>query len=328
MPLHRGRNRLVADAVAAYEASAGALLAVGQTIHVNHEGCLAGVDARRRLYITRKMTDSGHTTDLAYCHNCGAGFVNGDSTPNVRSLGSTPGLPLAASTPPSLLELPDNLVLAGTEGFPGEADEFLAPIAEDDLGPITNCGGTWGHEDFAAAGIGFNRSNGRLLLPIYTRLDGHFGAPSEPVADDLLGWQERRLYGNGPKYITTDNGAPLETMVHLWDDAPLAIVFVEDYLSAIRVSQSHGSVLAVPLLRYKVRAERVAELAKSKLPAIVWLDNDRPEVKAEAEHLERLWKALGNKAIRDHSIEPKKALGGLAWMGPHVDSLISTVRHK
>ena len=38
---------------------------MGQQIHVNHDGCLAGIDTKRRLYI--KRTDRGL---VAYCHHC------------------------------------------------------------------------------------------------------------------------------------------------------------------------------------------------------------------------------------------------------------------
>lgn len=282
-------------------------MTVGETIHVNHDSCPAGVDTRRRLYITRKMQDNGRVTDLAYCHNCGSGWADNSSITNARAM-ATAALPLAPVPGLNLVDL--NLVPAGTEGFPDEARAFLEPIL---TGSGPSLGGGWSVDMLGDVGIGFNRDNGRLVLPIYESVGGVNGEPDE--VGELLGWQERRLYGTGPKYITTDNGAPLETTVHLWTAAPKAICFVEDYLSAIRVSQSCPSVIAVPLLRYKVRAERVAELAKSRLPAIVWLDNDRPEVEKEAQHIERLWKALGNKAVGTGAIiEPKKCIGGTDWI--------------
>lgn len=315
-------SREIADAVGAHERSTGALLAVGETIHVNHLGCTAGTDTRRRLYITRKITDSGATTDLGFCHNCGMGAVNVEGTPNARALVSAGTKSLRGFTPVPL-ELPENLVLAGTFGFPPEAAQFLQPIMEN-LGPATVAvAGEWDHEDTQNIGIGFNRSNGRLVLPIWETLSGSFGTPHVPEWHTLVGWQERRLYGNGPKYITTDNGNPLETTVHLYDDPPELIVFTEDYLSAIRVAQADPRAMAVPLLRYKVRAERVAELAKTRLPAIVWLDNDRPEVKNEAAHIERLWRAMGNKAAgTQDTLEPKKCQHGLPWIAGHISGLI------
>jgi hypothetical protein len=44
---------------------------IGSTEHVNHVDCPAGVDTRRRLYVTRNKAPS----DLLvwYCHNCGQG---------------------------------------------------------------------------------------------------------------------------------------------------------------------------------------------------------------------------------------------------------------
>lgn len=48
---------------------------MGEQIHVNHKGCEAGVDTKKRLYI--KRNDKGL---LAYCHHCNqSGFVNDSS---------------------------------------------------------------------------------------------------------------------------------------------------------------------------------------------------------------------------------------------------------
>lgn len=41
------------------------------TIRLNHEGCSAGEDTKRRLYLTRHAHSPGIT--LAYCHNCSEG---------------------------------------------------------------------------------------------------------------------------------------------------------------------------------------------------------------------------------------------------------------
>ena len=44
----------------------------GEQVHVNHEGCPAGVDTKRRLYVKRETNGKV----IAYCHHCnGAGFA-------------------------------------------------------------------------------------------------------------------------------------------------------------------------------------------------------------------------------------------------------------
>ena len=51
---------------------------MGQQIHVNHTGCSAGVDTKRRLYI--KRTDKGL---VAYCHHCTeSGFASDNASHN------------------------------------------------------------------------------------------------------------------------------------------------------------------------------------------------------------------------------------------------------
>lgn len=54
----------------------GQNLTIGQTYRYNHGDCTAGVDVRKRLYVTVKRDGL-----LCYCHNCGIGaFVKGDNT--------------------------------------------------------------------------------------------------------------------------------------------------------------------------------------------------------------------------------------------------------
>lgn len=52
---------------------------MGQQIHVNHVGCDAGVDTKRRLYI--KRTDKGL---VAYCHHCSQSGFASDGQDNSR----------------------------------------------------------------------------------------------------------------------------------------------------------------------------------------------------------------------------------------------------
>ena len=59
--------------IASHAASCGSL---GMQIHVNHTGCSAGEDKKRRLYI--KRTSNGL---VAYCHHCNeAGFASDDKS--------------------------------------------------------------------------------------------------------------------------------------------------------------------------------------------------------------------------------------------------------
>lgn len=298
--------------VSAYESRNGSPIAIGQTIHVDHHSCPAGNDTRQRLYITRKEAESGGTTYLAYCHNCGMGSAL-QPISNVRAgTYSTPGAGAPGIVPDLTAEMLDlHLVPPGTTGFPAQAGAFLAPITKGG-------GGDWDAEDLGVAGIGYDRESRRLILPIYDAMTGESGLFRGEA--ELIGWQSRRLFGYGPKYLTVDGGDPLETTVHLYDTPPELIVIVEDYLSAIRLAQASCEFMAVPLFRYKTSAERIAKLVKTRLPCLVWLDNDRPEVVTEAEHIMRLYRALGGKATRcDLNIDPKNIPGSPQLLKEEVD---------
>lgn len=47
----------------------------GEQVHVNHDGCPAGRDTKRRLYVKRNE----HGKVVAYCHHCGGAGVSSDT---------------------------------------------------------------------------------------------------------------------------------------------------------------------------------------------------------------------------------------------------------
>jgi hypothetical protein len=67
----------------------------GATTHVNHDNCPAGVDTRRRLYITK--SDDNQKLKL-YCHNCSKGTIIDLTAVRLR--------PVAPALEPKKLELP------------------------------------------------------------------------------------------------------------------------------------------------------------------------------------------------------------------------------
>jgi hypothetical protein len=72
-------------------------LSVGQQIHVNHVGCSAGEDTKRRLYIRRTTTGI-----VAYCHHCSeSGYVGADGSRLGTWVKETVGtVPAKFATPP------------------------------------------------------------------------------------------------------------------------------------------------------------------------------------------------------------------------------------
>lgn len=288
-------HKTICEAVAAYELAAGHYIAPGQTISTNHDGCTAGLDTRQRLYITRKRTDTGRTTDLAYCHNCGIG---GTSRPTEPANFRIPGAPPTPTKGSNDLHLPMNLVPPGTADFPAEATAFLGHA----LPPaFIN----------ASVGVGYDRQTSRLILPIYNHIWGQGGLPDN--WGSLLGWQARRLYGDGPKYLTVESDAAaagdgLAMELDLWRTSPASdvVILVEDWLSAVYVASGCPQATVIPLLRYKIAAERLAGLRKRFKYLCVWLDDDKPEVIDTRDYIKKLWAAMGGDA--GHSggtIDPK-----------------------
>lgn len=265
--------------IAAYEAAYGTI-EPGTTARMNHDDCPAGADTRTRLYVTRKQADSGKLTDLAYCHNCGVGgaiVAGGPATIRTALRG------VSTATAKAPLKLPQGLVPVGTGDWPEAAKNFLREI------------GT--RMDHHTLGTGFDRESCRLILPAYSTVLGTGGQVTE--VDALIGWQARRLWGSGPKYLTVEadgvGDAGIEMSFSLWDGLVDSVVLVEDWLSALHVATTCPGSFVVPMFRYKISAERLARLRRRHLnvPLIAWLDNDKTEVIAEAAHIRRLWGSLG-----------------------------------
>lgn len=254
------------------------------TVSVNHRDCSAGVDTRQRLYITVKAPGQY----LCYCHNCGEGGVVRDGGPSIHlAKPAAPGVP-------EELRLPEGLVTWDASDFPGAAEDFLRQIPNAAA--------------YATTGLGWDRESGRLILPIHRLLSGNGGIAD--TAEELLGWQARRLWGSGPKYLTVESDAcaqaGMEAAMYLWGETqPKVLVLVEDWLSALHVAQSTQGAYVVPLFRFKIAAERLARLRKDHDNLFVWLDNDKPEVKDEVKHITALWRALGGQSEATGYTDPK-----------------------
>jgi hypothetical protein len=282
-------SREIEIAIKAYEAAYGPI-APGATVRVNHEGCLAGEDKRKRFYLTSRASGmtSGGAGDgaiLAYCHNCGHGGVS-HNTGFARYRTGT-----HVASPASRFELPELLPMYDPS-VPTEAHDFLRVVAPTHVQQL---------------GIGWDAAECRVVLPVYDRVDWR---GIKLVPGELIAYQSRRIFGNGPKYITAqrDDG-PMESI--FGEDVnemqvPMVCV-VEDLLSAYCVATGPTGCAAAPMFRYQIRAEYLAKLVKVYKNVIVWLDNDKEEVKAESVHITRLVRAYGGKSFHmGVSPEPKK----------------------
>ena len=257
------------------------------TVRFNHDDCPAGVDTKRRLYITRKEDYNV----VAYCHNCSLGGCGG-STRKYRT----------RNVPVPLVDSKERLSLMGEnyeddfEKWPGEMVIWLAK------GGISLTTAT-------KYGIVYDAESKRICIPKFDE-DG-----------ELVQFQSRRLFDDGsPKYLTyKEKDKYLHDPVwreHICSDYKTCII-VEDMISAIRCAEL--GYFAVPLFTSTMTDETYLRVVNKYDIIVVWLDNDNPIVVAHASAIERKLKSMtkGNRLVdRVYNIpEPKR----------HSDSLIEEV---
>jgi len=264
-------------------------LMMGSTVHVNHVDCPAGVDTRRRLYVTRNKAPS----DLLvwYCHNCGQGGAfkarmhrsiaytatetvgNGSGLLNVKDMWDQ-GIPW--------VEAPDEVVRWLT--FRG-----------------AEASAVWDNN------VRWHPVKNALL----------FGVNERGNRDDtVVPWAiQVRNFGpkSGPKWWTCKGrwpeGAPLRTWFGVKQDyletasahkrQERALVLVEDWLSAAAVWH-HSLHDSYCLYGAHIGMDELAkirhELRYDKL--LVWLDNDVTAVLSSREDIIKRAKMLGFTEVR------------------------------
>ena len=122
---------------------------VGEQTHINHDGCPAGQDNKRRLYIKRE-----HDCILAYCHHCHGHLVYRDR--DIRSLENIEAALLNSYDNPTntAVLLPDDI----------EGDVSQWPLAERAW--LANYPAlTQGVVD--AEGMCYSPSLGRIIVPYF-----------------------------------------------------------------------------------------------------------------------------------------------------------------
>lgn len=265
--------------------------AVG-TVRYNHEGCPAGTDTRRRLYVTRKGDPP--TLVVAYCHNCGESGVASERDKIIFA----------------------NTQFAKQELMTGEKHEAPEDLPETSEPLVDHVGKSWPmrygitDEEMNGFNLRWDVEEGKIVLPIYRYIDRNRGREGEEdiLSSHLIGYQLRRYFqaDNRPKYMTSKFSGTniLETLVanNTLGVVP-CVVIVEDLLSAIKVSRS--ARVTVPLYGTHIRSERLLELSKI-YPVIVWLDNDGPQVLKHRDRIKSLVDCFGRKcSVVDTLQDPK-----------------------
>ena len=243
-------------------------LALGEERKYNHEGCKAGEDTKKRLYIKRVVGGK-----LAYCHHCNEhGFVrelSADGTTLRKWLyGDTPeptrvvrGMPLKTST---ISHIPLIVWLANHH----------VNVPNDN----------------------FFQQNHKAELVFVLR--GVFGA--------ITGYQARSFDPSKPKY-TTHMLTHAEATWFGVSYPARTVVITEDYTSAFRVWNDVG-LTTLALLKTSISTNTLNELVgMSPSRVLVWLDPDEPGRVASKKLAARLKVVLPatTEVIAIHEEEPK-----------------------
>jgi len=239
-------------------------LEIGDTVRLNHDDCAAGTDSRRRLYITRPV--SNPTSVVAYCHNCQSGgfYVTGQHSGFRRTRHeNTPAQNVTKVVdcllpPPNLLEnIDDWPLLAQAWAFKGRLNKNL----------------------IKGYGIAYDPSSDRVYIPRYDWISKSGDTYSNKV----------------PKYLTVTATDDTGFSLLKAERDPAAIqwtraVLVEDLLSGIHIVEAthEGAVVTVVIVNYGTQVQLPALHACSlRGHATVWLDNDSKHVIEQAEQMAR-----------------------------------------
>lgn len=217
----------------------------GESARENHDTDYCRGDSKS-LHVTMGESDG---IFRAYCHRCGYyGWFRYNSFPKVTQAGQSSKHRVGKSVGiGKVLRLPSDGTTKYSEWHP------LARVW------ISKSGVT--PEEIDAYGLVYSPSRHKVILPIWEK-------------SELIGWQERALDEESPKYITVTRNSS-DMLFFSKERGGDRIVVVEDALSAIRVGRT---VPAVAILGAKPRDGLMLWL-KRYTQFLIWLDNDTSVVK-------------------------------------------------
>ena len=287
--------------------------AIGGQNNVNHVGCPAGTDRKRRLYI--KRTAKGV---VAFCHHCGKkgasidtdlakSWGRLDDTNPVGKRAFQQGTAYAARAwiNARLLDQPGSKVAAlsawlGKKRIP----ESIASTVSNPILPRVGLEDADGLYDI-------------FYLPIVGDL---------PSGAELCGIQTRNFNTKckGPKYKTDIWLKAPPWVYRRHGDSLDTVAVVEDWASAVYLAAN--GLPAVPLYGNTCNDETLLHLAKNKgvKNLVVWLDNDKPEIVEEAKRIRKRAAIVFNVATRIAEFIP--APTDLKDMGKFVPKLLGTFK--
>jgi len=236
---------------------------VGEQIRIDHEGCSAGTDTKKRLYI--KVPEDNPGIIIGYCHHCGeSGVARTNSRYYAKSLRTHTDDPDQPITVPSDAEFDPT-------AWPVVAKAFLGRNSLD-------------RDDVESLGLAYVPSQGRVLIPCgFIPVNIEAGIKLGPQT----GYQLRKLVNNEklPKYITV---APRGGLPHRpiyggrGIDNVRGLIICEDVISAHKLH--NAGVDAMPLFGAEISKDKLF-LVSRQYPDTrigVWLDNDNSQIRRRA----------------------------------------------
>ena len=257
-------------------------LVPGKSIHINHEGCEAGKDTKRRLYIS--ITSDGGAV-LAYCHHCGRrGFYP---------------MPLAWYYKSSVPAVDENLLDSMNEPFTRAHTEFCSAtklgesyaasyaklrnspldyLAESHSSTSTFLDQLNARDWYGIRMIGSRTSLTTQPLKLFIPISkDDFSVSALLVRNTQLGslkWE------NCFKYDTPHTKEVDPPFLFDFNNNKKVVVLCEDPISAMKIDLA--GFAGACLLGVNARNDELLKLSMIYDNCIVWLDNDSDVVKEAA----------------------------------------------
>ena len=252
-----------------------------ETVRINHDGCPAGTDTRRRLYITKKPQ-----VILGYCHNCQQSAAQY----------------IAAKDRFKPLAKDDSTYQTIDTGV-----EFKYPFSEEIDAHSPADVTVWRQTN----GLTIQDCNDWEIM--YVPEEHAIRTPIVTTIGTQNGYQLRPLSNGGAKYIThlIDETVPMGGFLHLSSNIARRVVIVEDYISATKIASC--GYFAVCNYGVQVKPEILSQLPDEE-DVSIWLDNDSNHVKKKAKDMQAICQLLGYETrLITKDAEPKHLDAGNIW---------------
>lgn len=244
--------------------------AVGETIHIHH--CKEG-DHNDRLYITNKGD-----IILFYCHHC---LCKGAYRPKLSKLKSH-------------LRKDDSIVDSSKKATP-----YIPSDAIHDIRAWPVQASVWpskAHLSYEVVGymrMAYSPSRNRVYVPVY--FEGEYQGYISRRIDDKDG---------SPKYIQKFLDKEKFIYSCVADEHYKTVILVEDVLSATRLKMCGYN--AVAILGTHVTDGLLHYLTQHYDSFIIWMDNDKREVKLKQVAAKRKLESYGKVKIIKTDLDPKE----------------------